>query len=794
MNENNRSLSYRFSWFVSRHRLAILVITLLITLAFGYGITNIKGDVILRDMFPYDHPYLKMMAQFAQVFGGGGSGVAIAVKAKDGNIFNQELLGKIQKMTNEIFLWQEIYRVLTVSIASRSVTVVKPMAKGAIRIKKLMWPELPQNEKEVAELEANIFSNPAYNGTLVSRDGTAALVLTEFKEDISYERVHQMLRQLAADYSDAKTEIKIVGFPSLMGWIYSYKTQIIMVMAVSVGLMVFILILIFRNFTGMAVPILFAAITTTLGLGFIGWTGINFSPLLYVLAFLVGARIVSHSVQITHRYMEEFHETDDRIQACGKTMYAMLVPNWAGVTTDAAGFLVLVLAKIALMQQVAVFMSFWMITVLLCAILTPILCSYLPLGRATEDYSKQRTELSFLDKLCMAAARFSIVGSGRYVVMALTAALLVFCVWQGARIKIGDPTPGSPLLWPTHPYNQDQLVINHIFDASSENLVLYYEGKEQSVYDPEVLRTFEAFDRHLKASLPDIYKSSNSIINILKMVNQTYHDGDPAWYQLPLDETLLTGIIGIMRQSVDPPTVRRYFDDPMERSQITLFFADHTSDNLLRIRDAAYGFFKSRPMKIKNGEFKLAGGRIGMEIAVNDEMRASHAKIDTLVLITIFLLCILFYRSIVAALMLTLPLILANMVAFAYMAMNNIGLSINTLPVAAVGVGVGIDYAMYVYSRCAEEYPLRKNWEDTIMAAVRTSGKAVVFTGLTMILPIITWFFLSDMKFQAQMGVFLAMIMGMNVIMALTLHALMIYKIKPRFISGIPRGVSKATA
>jgi predicted RND superfamily exporter protein len=790
MNENNRSIIYRFSWSVSRHRLAILIITVMVTSFFGYGMANIKGDVILRDMFPYDHPYLKMMAQFAQVFGGGGSGVAIAVKAKNGDIFNHDTLANVQKMTNEIFLWQEIYRVLTVSIASRSVTVVKPMAKGAIRIKKLMWPDLPQNEAEIKELEANIFSNPAYNGTLVSRDGTAALVLTEFKEDISYERAHQILRKLVADYSDDKTSVHVVGFPSLMGWIYSYKTQIVMVMGVSVGLMVLILILIFRNFMGMAVPILFAAITTTLGLGFIGWTGINFSPLLYVLAFLVGARIVSHSVQITHRYLEEFQQGGNRVEACARTMYAMLVPNWAGVTTDAAGFLVLILAKIALMQQVALFMSFWMITVLLCAILTPILCSFLPLGRATKEYDKQRQRLSFLDRLCMAAARFSI-GSGRSAVIILTAALLVFCVWQGSRLKIGDPTPGSPLLWPDHPYNQDQVLINHIFDASSENLVLYYEGEKESVYDPVVLITFEAFDRHMKSSLPDIYKSSNSIINIVKMVNQTYHDGDPAWYQLPLDETLLTGLIGILRQSVDPPTVRRYFDDPMERSQITLFFADHTSDNLLRIRDAAYGFFKERSMKTEKGEFKLAGGRIGMEIAVNDEMKASHVKIDSLVLITIFILCILFYRSMVAALMLTLPLILANLVAFAYMALNNIGLSINTLPVAAVGVGVGIDYAMYIYSRCREEYPLRKNWEDTIMAAVRTSGKAVVFTGLTMILPIITWFFLSDMKFQAQMGVFLAMIMGMNVITALTLHAFMIYKIRPRFISGIPRNASK---
>ena len=132
--------------------------------------------------------------------------------------------------------------------------------------------------------------------------------------------------------------------------------------------------------------------------------------------------------------------------------------------------------------------------------------------------------------------------------------------------------------------------------------------------------------------------------------------------------------------------------------------------------------------------------------------------------------------------MLTLPLILANLVAFTYMALTNIGLSINTLPVAAVGVGVGVDFAIYIYSRCIEEYPYQKDLMETILVAVRTTGKAVVYTGMTMILPITTWFFISDLKFQAQMGIFLAMIMSTNVILAITLHPLLIYTIRPKFV------------
>ncbi len=136
----------------------------------------------------------------------------------------RSILTKIQKMTSEIELWDEVYRVLTVSIASRTTKVVKAQAKGQIKIDSLMWPEVPKDDQEMALLQKHIFSDPAYSGILVSRDGTAALLLTEFKENISYEQAFRLLQKLRKDYSDGDTSVHIVGFPMLMGWIYSLKT------------------------------------------------------------------------------------------------------------------------------------------------------------------------------------------------------------------------------------------------------------------------------------------------------------------------------------------------------------------------------------------------------------------------------------------------------------------------------------------------------------------------------------------------------------------------------------------
>jgi predicted RND superfamily exporter protein len=773
----------RFCWFLSRYRMTVLIVILIITGIFLYGAFQIRGEVLIQEMLPYDHPYLKLHNRFSEVFGSGGSTVVIALKAKKGDIFNEAFLKKVQRMTDEVLLWDEVYRTLTVSIASRSVKVVKALAKGEIRIESLMWPNVPKNPREMELLKTNIFSNPDFNGVLVSKDGKAALLFTEFKENISYEQVFRVLQKLRKDYSDENISVHITGFPMLMGWIYSLKSQILNVFLISIIGMILVLILIFYgNLLGMIVVMGNGLLLTVWGLGFIGFTGVNFNPLLYVIAFLVGSRIIGNSHQITYRYFEELESSGgDRLRASYETMRTMFIPNFAAVATDAAGFSVLIIAKIVLMEHLAFIMTFWMLSIVLTGFMVPAICNLIPLKVASERWAKETCQVDWLSRIIMRITRFSIAPGSRYVVGALIVLLAAFCFWNLSKLKIGDSTPGSPILWPDHRYNQDQELVDQDFDASSENLMLFYEGARGSVYDPVVLNTFGAFDRYMKMELPDIYKSSTSIIDMVKKINVSYHDGNELWNQLPRDEQMLTALMGITRDKTDLGTLSRYVDSNMERAQVTLFFSDHTSENLLRIRNAAYDFFKDRPMKVEKGEFKLAGGRIGMEIALNEEMKRSHAIIDLTVLAAIFLLCTLTFMSIPVGLMLILPLILANSVAGAYMSLCNIGLSINTLPVAAIGVGVGVDFAIYLYSRCREEFSLQGgDWNKTITQAVCTCGKAVVFTGLTVILPIITWYFFSDMKFQAQVGFFLAMIMGTNVILTLTLHPLLIYIIKPK--------------
>jgi hypothetical protein len=388
MINSERTRLDRLYWFLSHHRLGVLSVILGITAVFLYGAFQIRGEVILQELLPYDHPYLKIQARFSEVFGSGGSGVVIAIKAKEGDIFRPSILNKVKKLTEEIELWDEVYRVLTISFASRSTKVVKTLKKGEIKISPLMWPEIPKDAEGIEILKAHVLSNPAYNGRFVSKDGSAALIFTEFRENISYEKAFSQLNKVREAYTDGETSMHIAGFPMLMGWIYSLKWQMIMVFLISiVGMIAILLIIFYGNIMGMIVVMLNALILTVWGIGFIGFTGINFSPLLYVLAFLVGARMVGNSHQITYRYFEELHSSGgDRLHASYETMRTMFIPNFAAVTTDAAGFVVLIIAKIVLMEHLAIIMTFWMLSIILTGFMVPAICNLIPLKVASERW------------------------------------------------------------------------------------------------------------------------------------------------------------------------------------------------------------------------------------------------------------------------------------------------------------------------------------------------------------------------------------------------------------------------
>jgi len=179
--------------------------------------------------------------------------------------------------------------------------------------------------------------------------------------------------------------------------------------------------------------------------------------------------------------------------------------------------------------------------------------------------------------------------------------------------------------------------------------------------------------------------------------------------------------------------------------------------------------------------FKLAGGLIGTLAAANEELVRNDALMNFLGFFTMYMIMLFTYRSFASGLYLLAPLALSNIMVNAYMAVNHIGVNIHTLPLVTVGLGFGIDYGLYIVSRTIEEIRVRGDLEDSVREALETSGKAVTFTAVTMVISTVFWMS-SNIRFNAEMGLLLAIWMAVSYVGSQTLTPVLIVMFRPRFI------------
>lgn len=763
-----------------------------LTALFIYGISIMSVNVVLEDMFPFGHPFVKLHKEFGSQFGG-ASTVLVEVKTREGDIFNTKFLTAVRDITDEITYRDETYSLLTASISQRKMKYTRGYSGGWVKMDGLMWPEIPDTEEKLAFMKENIFTNPLYNGVLVNKEGTATLIISEMREGIDYDNLFRFFKDLQERYQTENPNLSIhmIGKPILLGWIYSFRPQMYTIFGISIAILMFFLFVVFRMWQGMLVPAIIASTSAIWGLGVLGLVKVNLSPLLFVLVFLVGARALGQSIQMTQRYFEELTICKgDKKDAAARTIGALFVPGFSAIITDMAGFAVCYLIGILLMQQLAIALTIWMGSIfILAGLYAPMLCSLMP-NPKKETLAKFKGEFDvsekpgLLDKINLKLATIAMSKTG-WMIIASYGVLFVLSVFRLPEIPIGDPAPGSSILWPGSIYNKDYEEINHTFEkAGADNYMVFFRGNEEyASKSPKVLQTFTALDKHMAANLPDIYGGAASLAPVVAKLNKEMHDSNPLWEFVPDEEELANSMIFLFQSKSNPGDLDRYTDPKFYNSNILMFFKNHTDETIGRIRSEVNHFFEKHPKKLDIGEFLLAGGVIGMETAINEEISNLHAKVDGLVLSAIFIMVSFAYRSFLAGIMTLIPLLLANLLAFAYMSFAGIGFTINTLPCSAVGVGIGVDFFLFIFSRIKEEMKTAQgDWQKAIETTARTAIKGVVFTALSLILPLLAWYFLSGLKFQAQMGLLLSLLLGFNMISALVLQPALIYILKPKFL------------
>jgi hypothetical protein len=745
-----------------------------------------------RDLYPTNHPYTKVFEKYPQF--GSPLSIFLVIQVNKGTIYNPQTLAKIQDATRQIDLIAGVDHNQVLSIASPKIRRVEATAAGIQSTHFLVGP-VPRDSQDLATLRDKIRAAPEVMGVFVSPQEDAALIQASFLERlVDYQVIFDATNEIVKTLGDRDHEIYAAGQPLLSGWIYFYRRQTFAIFAATLVAMILLLALYIRNVAGTITPIIVSFITAIWGLGIAATLKINLDPLMLVLPMLLVARSFSHAIQACERYFEIYAETQDQREACIGSLVSIFPPGVLGILTDAAGLFLIAIAPIPVIEKVAIVSGCWALSLIPAnVLLTPIVLSFLPpprnaaqvIGRASlrHDAKLPSAALARFDGGMDRALKFIFQLSHGNLAWA-TGAMLVPAVIGSAlavrELPLGDSHPGTSLLWPDDAYNTAVRKINEKFIGFDVLQVVgeTRERQQMSIQHPASLELMQQFQRHMELD-PEV-AATFSFADLVTATNRLLHGGLPKWGVVPENYADAAMISQLALSGAGPGDSDRLFTRDLTAANINVWYKDHRSETVERALQRAKAFQYGEQRAL---EFHLASGTIGLIGAINDTVAHSQLRILLLVLAIIFVMCSVTYRSIVAALLLLVPVNFSNLIAASLMVYMNIGLDVNTLPVLAVGTGVGIDYAIYLMSRICEEYPLRNDYHETLFHAISTTGRAILFTASTLLVGMAPWYFLSSLRFQANMGLLIAALMVINMIAALVVIPLLVSIIKPKFIA-----------
>lgn len=768
----------RIAEFCIRRRGWVVGSLALLTLVLSWFALHIEVRTVFADMLPSRHEYVKTHEKFKDTFGGSNM-VTIMFEVDEGEIFQPAVLEKIRTVTLGLREVSAVNPYQITSLASKKLKEVRASTSG-IETKPLMWPELPQSADEMAALRESVLRNPLVYGPFVSKDLQATLITVDFIDrEVDYAKVFAEIRNLVATVDDGTVKIRVVGDPILYGWVNHYVPETIDLVAAALGLTLAMLFVLLRTWRGVLLPLLAGVVSAIWALGICRLLGIHFEPLVIVVAMLITSRAVSHSVQIVNRFDDELGVIaaggESARHAARIALADLFRPGMLGVIADAACMAVVALSPIPMLQKLTVLAVVWVSTLTISAvILTPVLLSYIRQPHGTVHPINLAPLLRRMLDLgvWMATSRF------RYAVIGCSLVVVVVSGLYAFNLKIGDANPGSPILWPESTYNEDSAAINMRFQGVDRMfIVLGEDGKEGLVKSNDVLQSMNRFQRFIEAQ-PEVGGTA-SIADVLPVVNSTLREGNPRYLELGDTQQINGSLMGILDSVSEPGDIDRFADNQYANGAVTLMFRDRQGETIRTAVARIKEFIAQNPLE--EGEWQLAGGLIGVMAAVNEVILSSQIEAVALALLVLVVICTVVYRSTVAGMLFMVPVIISNTLTFSFMAWKGIGMNINTVPVAALGIGLGVDYAFYIADRIKEEIAAGRSAEDAIRLSLHSAGMGVIVTASVLIFSTLLWW-ASSLRFQAEMGLLMAIWLGISAMSALFVMPSVIYVFRPDFI------------
>jgi predicted RND superfamily exporter protein len=782
--------NFRIGDFVLRNRVAVGGILVLISLVMVYYCTRVVIATKFDDFFPSYHHNVLLYQEWHKY--GGAQNLNVMIEVKDGDIFNPVTLQKIHDVQAEVDKLPGVDHNQVLSLASYRVSYAEA-SPGSLLIKPFMFPEIPKTPQGIQDLKRIVMANRSTISHLVSSDLKSAEVVASFNErGLDYKTLFYQVQDIVKKFQDANNTIYVAGEPIVRGYGYYYEPVVAILFVTAVAVMILILWATGGQRSRWWAPIVTGTLSAVWGLGFVGIMGYDFDPVMLVIPFILTARDMSHGIQWQGRYHDELDRLGDKFAACAATTDFMLPPGFLSIMADISGIVFISFGGIPVLQHIALAGTVWLAgSLTMVFIFQPILMSYLPIPEIKHrrvkagDSNRGSSAAGWLDWLAHVPTR---PGGLRMGLLVGSALFLVYGVFSGLDSKIGYSTAGTPLYKSNSKVNRDIAAVGSKFPLEDGWVILTTPSypNPQSVIGPDVLRMVDDMRSYLFKD-PKVAQVVSFSSTVSEPFNQMFNYGYPRYLAVPASIEVSGNLWFLYLNGSAPGELERYISGRANNDTcIRVLLRDHTYGTLNDIRDRIQTFVDQRVTPDKNLDkvhVDYLAGIAGLYLAANDVLKKLDFLNITFVLAVVWIFCVFSFRSFVAGFMFLFACVLANFGAFIYMNIRGIGLTIDTIPVISLGIGLGVDYGIYTVSRIRDEVMGGMEVDDAVVLALKTTGVAVFNTFLVMIGGIFPWIF-SPLLFHSQMSTLLIFLMGTNMIAGCIVLPCYLSWARPKFVFG----------
>lgn len=792
---------------VFNSRPAVLIFCAIITLVLGYQASRIELKAGFEKMLPRNHAYVVNYQENKHELDGLGNNLRLAMETKGTSIYEPGFLETFEQLSQEVFLIPGVDRIgmkslFTPNTRWKIVTeegfVGGPVVPDGFDGSAEMIERLKLNVAR-AGIIGDLVSNDARSATILIplhehdpvsgnpldihhfnselnrlRDKYQAIVLNGIKHaDPAEHLAHGIVQTLDTDIrknsEHVDLSVHITGFAAIVGNLIDGMVSVMTFFLVAIIIATALLYWYTHAIRSTLVVISCTIVAVVWQLGILVTLGFELDPYSVLVPFLVFAIGVSHGAQKLNGVIQSIASGTHHYVAARYTFRQLFLAGLTALLSDGVGFAVLMVIMIPVIQDLAITASIGVsVLIFTNLILLPVLLSYLgvrkkartrasnPALKPEDSHSLWRFFLLFTERRWATAA---IAGAVVLVVVGLTVA---------RDLQIGDLDPGAPELRPDSRYNRDVAFMNDNYSTSSDIFAIIVKSVLDGCLDYEVLSLADELEwRMLELEgVEDVRGLNTRLRQMLSGLNEGY-----------IKFNTLFRNQDTMNYAVSDLTSQGYVNAACTLWPMVVYLADHKSATLTSVVDTLEAF--NREFQTPKVEFLGAAGSAGFEAATNIVVRKANREMMFYVYGVVIMLCLLTFRSLPGVICAVVPLVLTTILCEALMVWLGIGVKVATLPVIALGVGIGVDYALYVLTvilaKMRRGAPLKQAYFETLMF----TGKVVALIGVTLAAAVITWV-LSPIKFQADMGILLTFMFLWNMVGALVLMpALAHFLLKP---------------